>query len=250
MSPALLACTGLLAALAWRSAATSVAQRLPHLTSTGARLQATAPLAAATLLQPVMRDYGNAAFWWLEAPTSTWLGPRSARLLPRPLERDLTVPVVNGSALFAGADPLPLFEAAVRAAARGDGSAVALGVGDPTSADDFAIKDSHLAGATASLLLEYVHAGKAQLYLRAFPYVTAPAALWLAALVAGAALAAADGCPAARNTLSVAAAMLAWSIWAGCCRALSLFGEAHAGTVLALLAPANITAAPAPMLAL
>lgn len=222
-----------------------MAQRLPHLNSTGVRLQATVPLAAATLLQPFARDFGNAAFW-LGLPASTRLGPRSARLMPRPLEHNVVMRIVQGSALHAGEDPLPLFESVVRAAAESDGRAVALGVGDPTSPADFAIKDSHFAGATASLLIEYVRSTEARLYLRAQPYVTAPAALWLVALAAGAALAAADGCPAARNTLAVAAAMLAWSVWAGCCRALSLFGEGHAATVAALLAPANITAAPAP----
>ena len=246
--PAAPADAGLLAVLAWRSAGATVAQRLPHLRGPGARLQATAPLAAATLLQPFARGYGNAAFWWLETPASTRLGPRSARLLPRPLERDAALRVAPGSALAADADPLPLFEAAVRAAAAGKGGrTVALARGSPTSTADFVIKDSHLAGASASLLLEYVREDERRLFLRAEPYVTSEAAIWLAVLAAAAAAAAVDGCPAARNALAAAAAALAWTTWAGCCRALSLFGEGQAGTVAALLAPANLTApAPAP----
>ncbi len=48
--------------VAWRQAARTVQERMPQLSAAG-RLQGVGPLAAATLLQPFARDWGNAIFW-------------------------------------------------------------------------------------------------------------------------------------------------------------------------------------------
>lgn len=55
---------GLLTAVAWQQAARIVTERMPHLSSAG-RMRGVGPLAAATLLQPFARDWGNVAFWWV-----------------------------------------------------------------------------------------------------------------------------------------------------------------------------------------
>lgn len=54
---------GLLTAVAWQQAERIVRERMPHLSAAG-RLQGVGPLAAATLLQPFARDWGNMVFWW------------------------------------------------------------------------------------------------------------------------------------------------------------------------------------------
>ncbi|KAL4433764.1 hypothetical protein ABPG75_000205 [Micractinium tetrahymenae] len=236
----LAACLGLLAAVAWQQAARTVRDKMPHLSAAG-RLRGVGPLAAATLLQPFARDWGNVVFW-TTAPRSTPLGLHSV-LVPRRIWKR-SVLHTNTTGGLAG-DVLPAVEQAVRAA--GGGAAV-LARGPADSQLDFALRDSHLAGATAHVLVEYFNKKKTQVYIEVWPYFTGTALAWLTILASAAGIAWLDSQPRAARVLAALTAVLALCLWAGCCRAETLFLRGYQDALAQLADAAHLPAAgPAPL---
>ncbi|KAL4450710.1 hypothetical protein ABPG77_001066 [Micractinium sp. CCAP 211/92] len=247
-------CLGLLAAVAWRQAARTVQERMPHLSAAG-RLQGVGPLAAATLLQPFARDWGNAVFW-ATAPRSTTLGLGSV-LAPRRIWKRSVLPHANGTDGPSG-DVLEAVERAVRAAG---GEAAVLARASADSQLDFALRDSHLAGAVAHVLVEYFNKKQTQVYIETWPYLTGTALALLTILAAAAALAWLDSQPRAARLLAALTGVLALCLWAGCCRAQTLFlrgcqdalaelAELAAATPLTAASPLAVVAGPSSELAL
>lgn len=90
----------------------------------------------------------------------------------------------------------------------------------------------------------------AQVYIETWPYLTGTALALLAILASAAALAWLDSQPRAARLLAALTAVLALCLWAGCCRAQTLFirGYRDALAQLAELAAAQPPLAAAPPL--